>query len=34
LLFRHDGERPPLQWVLSYVDGGNYDLFQMDDNNF
>ena len=23
-----------LQWVLDYVDGSNYDLFQVDDNNF
>ena len=23
-----------LQWVLNYTDPGNYDLFQMDDNNF
>lgn len=23
-----------LQWVLAYVDGSNYDLFQMDDSNF
>jgi hypothetical protein len=23
-----------LQWVLNYIDGNNYDLFQMDDNFF
>ncbi len=23
-----------LQWVLNYVDGNNYELFQMDDNDF
>ena len=23
-----------LQWVFNYTDPGNYDLFQMDDNNF
>jgi serine/threonine protein kinase len=23
-----------LQWVLNYSDGNNYDLFQIDDNNF
>jgi hypothetical protein len=27
-------KRHRLQWVVHYTNAGNYDLFQMDDNNF